>query len=57
MIAFKKQTKIIEDQRRKQTDTTLNQKERQVGLINNGNDIFEEKRKKRKKKFKDLLKK
>ena len=57
MIAFKKQTKIIEDQRRKQTDTTLNQKERQVGLIKNGNDIFEEKRKKRKKKFKDLLKK
>ena len=57
MIAFKKQTKIIEDQRRKQPDTTLNQKERQVGLIKNGNDIFEEKRKKRKKKFKDLLKK
>ena len=57
MIAFKKQTKIIEHQRRKQTDTTLNQKERQVGLIKNGNDIFEEKRKKRKKKFKDLLKK
>ena len=57
MIAFKKQTKIIEDQRRKQTDTALNQKERQVGLIKNGNDIFEEKRKKRKKKFKDLLKK